>query len=113
MRTNKRIPALLGATVGLALLGILAAPGTLLAQTFPTKNIRFIVTVLPGGGADILARTFGGKLPTKTGGIWPESRVSSSWPILSICSHEVSLLMESLSCAMRAAGRARLPTVGR
>jgi len=67
MRRNKRIPALLGATVGLALLGALAVPATVSAQAFPAKNIRFIVTVLPGGGADILARTFGGKLHERFG----------------------------------------------
>jgi len=62
-RTKTRIPALLGTV---ALLSTLALPATVSAQ-YPTKNIRFIVTVLPGGGADILARTFGGKLNERFG----------------------------------------------
>ena len=41
---------------------------TALAQgTYPTKPIRFIVTVLPGGGSDILARMVGGKLNAQFG----------------------------------------------
>ncbi len=36
-------------------------------NSFPTKPIRFIVTVLPGGGSDILARMVGGKLSERFG----------------------------------------------
>ena len=54
---------------GLPLVTLVAAcaasplvPSAMAQGTYPTKPIRFIVTVLPGGGADILARTFGAKL---------------------------------------------------
>lgn len=32
------------------------------AETFPVRSLRFIITVVPGGGADITARTVGQKL---------------------------------------------------
>ena len=49
--------------VALASLSAAVFSSPVVAQgTYPTKSIRFIVTVLPGGGSDILARMVGGKL---------------------------------------------------
>jgi len=59
MRTNKRIPAWLGA---IALLGTFAAPTTLFAQAYPTKTVRIVVGFAPGGGVDINARMLAPKL---------------------------------------------------
>jgi tripartite-type tricarboxylate transporter receptor subunit TctC len=46
------------------LLGVLviASSSTALAQSFPSKPLRFIVPFPPGGSADILARTIGQKM---------------------------------------------------
>jgi tripartite-type tricarboxylate transporter receptor subunit TctC len=48
--TNKRITACLA---GLAFLGLSAGAG---AQSYPTKSIRMIAPISPGGGADTAAR---------------------------------------------------------
>ena len=45
--------------LGIALVTALAAGNRALAQTYPTKPIRFIVGYTPGGAADILARAVG------------------------------------------------------
>src|SRR5215470_17037109 len=47
----------------LALLGMtLLASGAAMAQDFPTRPIRLVVSFTPGGGADFTARTVGQKM---------------------------------------------------
>jgi tripartite-type tricarboxylate transporter receptor subunit TctC len=45
-----------------ALLGLLFVCGTALAQTFPTKPVKLIVTYPPGGSSDLMSRVYGAKL---------------------------------------------------
>jgi len=51
-----------GALAGAALVGALAAPLMAQAQAWPTKPVKLIVAVAPGGNTDTIARTFGKKL---------------------------------------------------
>ena len=44
------------------LLGLLLVSGTALAQTFPTKPVKLIVTYPPGGSSDLMSRVYGAKL---------------------------------------------------
>ena len=53
------------AAVGLA--GLSLAPGRLMAQTWPSKPIRIVVTFPPGGSSDIVARLLAPSLATSTG----------------------------------------------
>jgi tripartite-type tricarboxylate transporter receptor subunit TctC len=55
----KLAPALIGGAVALALLG---AAGTGHAQAWPTKPIKIVAPVPPGGGVDILSRAIAQKL---------------------------------------------------
>ena len=41
---------------------LLFTAGAAIAQTYPSKTVRFIVPYTPGGAADILARAVGAKL---------------------------------------------------
>jgi tripartite-type tricarboxylate transporter receptor subunit TctC len=50
--------------------------GTALAQTYPTKPVRLIVTYPPGGSSDLMARVFGAKLAE----IWGQQVVIESKP---------------------------------
>ena len=50
----------LAKSLSVALLGLL--PTTLLAQAFPAKPVRLIVTYPPGGSSDLMARIMGQKL---------------------------------------------------
>ncbi len=43
-------------------LGLLFACGTAMAQQFPTKPVRLIVTYPPGGSSDLMSRVYGAKL---------------------------------------------------
>ncbi len=51
----------------LAVLGIAAAPGFAVAQAWPTKPVRVIVTFAPGGSSDVVARLISGPLQQKLG----------------------------------------------
>ena len=49
-----------------SLLGAVAAPGVLRAQSgFPTRSIRIVVPVAPGGGVDTFARLIAAKVKTQ------------------------------------------------
>src|SRR4249919_2103879 len=49
-----------------SLLGAAAAPSVLRAQSgFPTRNIRVVVPVAPGGGVDTFARLIAAKVKTQ------------------------------------------------
>ena len=52
-------------SIAALLFALAAAPA--LAQTYPTKFIRFIVPYAPGGSSDVLARTLGQKLGDSLG----------------------------------------------
>ncbi|MCE9640079.1 MAG: tripartite tricarboxylate transporter substrate binding protein [Betaproteobacteria bacterium] len=47
--------------------GILLCAGRTMAQDYPSKPIRFIIPLAPGGGGDILARSIAQKLNEKWG----------------------------------------------
>jgi tripartite-type tricarboxylate transporter receptor subunit TctC len=44
------------------LLGLVFVCGSALAQSFPTKPVRLIVTYPPGGSSDLMSRVYGAKL---------------------------------------------------
>jgi tripartite-type tricarboxylate transporter receptor subunit TctC len=52
---------------GVALALAVSAPPGALAQQYPAKPIRFLVGVVPGGAADLLARTVGQRLGDRLG----------------------------------------------
>lgn len=49
------------------LLAILFAPALARAQAYPDRNIRIIVSFVPGGGADLVARTIAAKMQESLG----------------------------------------------
>jgi tripartite-type tricarboxylate transporter receptor subunit TctC len=59
-------------------LGLIAAllQGGVLAQTYPTKPVRLIVTYPPGGSSDLMARVFGQKLSE----LWGQPVIVESKP---------------------------------
>ena len=70
---------LMATAKGLALAaGLIAAlfQGGALAQTYPTKPVKLIVTYPPGGSSDLLARVFGQKLSE----LWGQAVIVESKP---------------------------------
>jgi len=57
-------------------LGLLFACGTAMAQQFPTKPVRLIVTYPPGGSSDLMSRVYGAKLAE----LWKQQVVIESKP---------------------------------
>src|SRR5262245_14105912 len=59
-------------------LGLMAASlaGGALAQTYPSKPVKLIVTYPPGGSSDLMARVFGQKL----GEVWGQTVIIESKP---------------------------------
>ena len=53
-----------------------AANGNALAQAFPSKPVRLIVTYAPGGSSDLMARVFGQKLSE----VWGQQVIIESKP---------------------------------
>ena len=61
--------------VALGFAAALAAGGAL-AQAYPTKPVKLIVTYPPGGSSDLMARVFGQKL----GEVWGQTVIIESKP---------------------------------
>ena len=57
-------------------LGLLFACGTAMAQQFPTKPVRLIVTYPPGGSSDLMSRVYGAKLAE----LWKQQVIIESKP---------------------------------
>ena len=55
------------AWIGLALAAFVSAPAALAQTGYPTKSIRIIAPVQPGGGVDLVARTIGERIGTALG----------------------------------------------
>ena len=55
---------------------LLLASGASLAQTFPTKPVKLIVTYPPGGSSDLMSRVYGAKLAE----LWGQQVVIESKP---------------------------------
>jgi tripartite-type tricarboxylate transporter receptor subunit TctC len=58
------------------LLSMLLVSTASLAQTFPTKPVRLIVTYPPGGSSDLMSRVYGAKL----GDLWGQQVIIESKP---------------------------------
>jgi tripartite-type tricarboxylate transporter receptor subunit TctC len=58
------------------LLGLLLGCGTALAQTFPNKPVKLIVTYPPGGSSDLMSRVYGAKLAE----LWGQQVIVESKP---------------------------------
>jgi len=74
----RKLPLLamrLGLGLGL-LLTAAAFQGSALAQSYPTKPVKLIVTYPPGGSSDLMARVFGQKL----GELWGQTVIIESKP---------------------------------
>ena len=65
-----------GMTRALWLLVCAVFCGSALAQTYPAKPVRLIVTYPPGGSSDLMARVFGAKL----GELWGQQVIVESKP---------------------------------
>ena len=61
--------------VALGLISVLLAGGAL-AQAYPAKPVKLIVTYPPGGSSDLMARVFGQKL----GEVWGQTVIIESKP---------------------------------
>ena len=74
---NRSTPRGLAATL-LCVLGLGAAliPSVALAQAYPTKPVKLIVTYPPGGSSDLMARVFGQKLSE----LWGQPVIIESKP---------------------------------
>jgi tripartite-type tricarboxylate transporter receptor subunit TctC len=57
-------------------LGLLFVCGTSIAQTFPTKPVKLIVTYPPGGSSDLMSRVYGAKLAE----LWGQQVIIESKP---------------------------------
>jgi tripartite-type tricarboxylate transporter receptor subunit TctC len=60
----------------LLLLFVFSISGNALAQTYPSKPVRLIVTYPPGGSSDLMARVFGQKLSE----VWGQQVIVESKP---------------------------------
>ena len=58
------------------LVGFLFVCGTSVAQTFPTKPVKLIVTYPPGGSSDLMSRVYGAKLAE----LWGQQVIIESKP---------------------------------
>jgi tripartite-type tricarboxylate transporter receptor subunit TctC len=58
------------------LLGLIFVCGTSMAQTFPTKPVKLIVTYPPGGSSDLMSRVYGAKLAE----LWGQQVIIESKP---------------------------------
>jgi tripartite-type tricarboxylate transporter receptor subunit TctC len=58
------------------ILGLLLVSSAALAQTFPTKPVKLIVTYPPGGSSDLMSRVYGAKL----GELWGQQVIIESKP---------------------------------
>ena len=59
-----------------AIIRLLLVSRTALAQTFPTKPVRLIVTYPPGGSSDLMSRVYGAKLAE----LWGQQVIIESKP---------------------------------
>ena len=59
-----------------ALLGLLFVCGTAVAQSFPNKPVKLIVTYPPGGSSDLMSRVYGAKLAE----LWGQQVIIESKP---------------------------------
>ena len=57
-------------------LGLVFVCGSALAQSFPTKPVKLIVTYPPGGSSDLMSRVYGAKLAE----LWGQQVVIESKP---------------------------------
>jgi tripartite-type tricarboxylate transporter receptor subunit TctC len=63
-------------TMKTILLGLLFTCGAAMAQSFPTKPVKLIVTYPPGGSSDLMSRVYGAKLAE----LWGQQVIIESKP---------------------------------